>query len=104
MPDMDGFELARQIKNSPHLAEAVVMMLSSGAQTGDAQRCRELGISVYVTKPVRRAELKAAVLQGSRAGAQSPAGARSARPRHPRPRRRFSTTPRCTFCWPRITS
>jgi two-component system sensor histidine kinase/response regulator len=63
MPDMDGFDLTQRIKSSPHLAEAVVMMLSSGAQKGDAQRCRDLGISIYVTKPVRRAELKAAILK-----------------------------------------
>jgi two-component system sensor histidine kinase/response regulator len=63
MPDMDGFELARRIKSSPHLAEAVVMMLSSGMQAGDAKRCRELGIKVHVTKPVGRAELKAAMLK-----------------------------------------
>jgi two-component system sensor histidine kinase/response regulator len=61
MPDMDGFELARRIKSSPHLAKAVVMMLSSGMQAGDAQRCRDLGICM-VTKPVGRAELKAAML------------------------------------------
>jgi|HubBroStandDraft_4_1064222.scaffolds.fasta_scaffold22281_2 signal transduction histidine kinase/DNA-binding response OmpR family regulator len=61
MPDVDGFELARRIKSSPHLAKAVVMMLSSGMQAGDAQRCRDLGICI-VTKPVGRAELKAAML------------------------------------------
>jgi signal transduction histidine kinase/DNA-binding response OmpR family regulator len=78
MPDMDGFELARQIKNSPHLAQAVVMMLSSGVQTGDAQRCRDLGISVYVTKPVRRAELKAVVFKALLRARDPHPGARSA--------------------------
>jgi signal transduction histidine kinase/DNA-binding response OmpR family regulator len=63
MPDMDGFDLTRQINGSPHLAQAVVMMLSSGVQTGDAQFCRDLGISAQLTKPVRRAELKAAILK-----------------------------------------
>jgi two-component system, sensor histidine kinase and response regulator len=61
MPEMDGFDLARRIRNSSHLTEAVVMMLTSGTQTGDLQRCRELGILVHVTKPVRRAELKSAI-------------------------------------------
>jgi signal transduction histidine kinase/CheY-like chemotaxis protein len=63
MPDMDGFDLKRQINGSPHLAQAMVMMLSSGGLPGDAQRCRDLGISVHLTKPVRRAELKAAILK-----------------------------------------
>ncbi len=63
MPEMDGFDLTRRIRNSPHLTEAVVMMLTSGMQTGDIQRCRELAISVHVTKPVRRAELREAVVK-----------------------------------------
>jgi CheY-like chemotaxis protein len=68
MPEMDGFDLARRIRDSPHLTEAVVMMLTSGAQTGDTQRCRELGICTHVTKPVRRAELKAAISQAMAPG------------------------------------
>jgi len=79
MPDMDGFELTRRIKSSPHLAKAVVMMLSSGMQAGDAQRCRELGICVHVTKPVGRAELKAAMLKALMSG-NPPEGVRPAAP------------------------
>jgi two-component system, sensor histidine kinase and response regulator len=63
MPEMDGFDLAARIKNSPHLTEAVVMMLTSGEQSGDIKRCRELGIAAYLTKPVRRAELRAAIVR-----------------------------------------
>jgi two-component system sensor histidine kinase/response regulator len=61
MPDMDGFDLATRIKSSQHLARAVVLMLSSGEQMGDVKHCRELGILFYITKPVRRAELRAAM-------------------------------------------
>ncbi len=64
MPEMDGFELAERIKASPHLADTVILMLTSGEQRGDVTRCRELGISVYLTKPVRRAELHSALVQG----------------------------------------
>jgi two-component system sensor histidine kinase/response regulator len=60
---MDRFDLAARIKNSPRLTEAVVMMLTSGEQSGDIKRCREMGISVYLTKPVRRAELRSAILR-----------------------------------------
>jgi two-component system, sensor histidine kinase and response regulator len=38
------------------------MMLSSGGQMGDARRCRELGVSAYLTKPVQRPELLEATL------------------------------------------
>jgi signal transduction histidine kinase/CheY-like chemotaxis protein len=63
MPDMDGFELAKTIKASPHLALSVVLMLTSGEQRGDLARCRNLGVSEYVVKPIRRAELKRVILK-----------------------------------------
>src|SRR2546422_7466031 len=44
MPEMDGFELAEQIRQHPELARATIMMLSSDGQRGDAARCRELGV------------------------------------------------------------
>jgi len=67
MPEMDGFALAEQIFARPGLATATVMMLSSAGQRGDAARCRELGISAYLTKPIRPSELLRAMglaLQG----------------------------------------
>jgi len=61
MPEMDGFTLADRIKHNPGLANATIMMLTSGGQRGDALRCRELGISAYLTKPIRQAELREAI-------------------------------------------
>jgi two-component system, sensor histidine kinase and response regulator len=37
-------------------------MLTSAGQRGDAARCRELGIAVYLVKPIRQSELLEAVL------------------------------------------
>ena len=62
MPEMDGFTLAERIKTSPHLAKAVILMLTSGDRLGDVRRCRELGISAYLMKPVRRDELRASIV------------------------------------------
>ena len=53
MPEMDGFALAERIKDDPGLAGVTVMMLSSAGRRGDAIRCRELGVSAYLTKPVK---------------------------------------------------
>ncbi|MGH9406927.1 MAG: response regulator [Terriglobia bacterium] len=62
MPEVDGFTLAEEIRRDPGLsAVTTVMMLSSGGQPGDAQRCRELGISAYLVEPVRQAELLQAI-------------------------------------------
>jgi signal transduction histidine kinase/DNA-binding response OmpR family regulator len=61
MPDADGFALAAEIKRVPTLADAVVLMLTSGDYQGDLQRCKEIGVAAYLTKPVRQAELQSAI-------------------------------------------
>jgi CheY-like chemotaxis protein len=62
MPEMDGFQLAEQIKQHPNLAGATLMMLSSADRHGDAARCRELGVSAYLTKPIKQSELLSTIL------------------------------------------
>ncbi len=62
MPEMDGFALAREIQAEPRFRIARVMMLSSTDLEGDAARCREMGIDLYVTKPICRSELQSAIL------------------------------------------
>jgi signal transduction histidine kinase/DNA-binding response OmpR family regulator len=61
MPDMDGFELAEKFQRTPELSDAAVMMLTSGGMRGDAQRCRELGVLAYLTKPIDQNELLNAI-------------------------------------------
>jgi PAS domain S-box-containing protein len=61
MPDMDGFGLVEQIRKSPELATATIMMLTSAGHRGDAARCEELGVAAYLLKPVRQSELREAV-------------------------------------------
>jgi signal transduction histidine kinase/CheY-like chemotaxis protein len=64
MPVMDGFELAERIKKETvREAEATVLMLTSGGQRGEANLCRQLGISAYLLKPVLKADLMAAILK-----------------------------------------
>jgi len=62
MPEMDGFELVKRIHDSPELVQPVILMLTSGDRNDDLARCRKLGVSSYLTKPVRRAELRSAIL------------------------------------------
>jgi CheY-like chemotaxis protein len=57
MPDMDGFDVARRIRQRPELAKATIMMLTSGGQLGDAAKCRELGLAAYLVKPVATDDL-----------------------------------------------
>ena len=57
MPDTDGFMLAEMIRNRPELLSSTLMMLTSGGQLGDVARCRSLGISAYLIKPVTQSDL-----------------------------------------------
>jgi two-component system sensor histidine kinase/response regulator len=63
MPQLDGFGTAAKIKQDPELLSPTIIMLTSGGQRGDADRCREVGISAYLTKPVRQQELREAILK-----------------------------------------
>lgn len=62
MPEMDGFAVVEQIRRDPALADASIMMLSSSGKEGDHQRCRKLGISAYLTKPVQQSALLNAIV------------------------------------------
>ncbi len=57
MPEMDGFALVEHINQDPNLTGATIMMLSSAGQPGDAARCREIGITAYLTKPITSSDL-----------------------------------------------
>jgi CheY-like chemotaxis protein len=61
MPDMDGFEVARRIGATPNIGGATIMMLSSSGQYDESNKCREVGISTHLTKPVDQRELLSAI-------------------------------------------
>jgi len=61
MPDQDGFELATVIRADAQLARTRLLILTSAGQRGDGERCRQLGIQAYLTKPIARADLIEAV-------------------------------------------
>ncbi|MGA2586254.1 MAG: two-component regulator propeller domain-containing protein [Candidatus Aminicenantales bacterium] len=62
MPGMDGFELAAEIKKRPEYGNLMIIMLSSAGFRGDSARCRELGLSAYLTKPVKQSLLLNAIM------------------------------------------
>lgn len=63
MPELDGFTLADQIRKDINLIGSTIMMLTSAGHLGDASRCRALGISAYLVKPIRQAELLQSICQ-----------------------------------------
>ena len=62
MPGMDGFELVRNIRKIEAVAGVPIIILTSMGQPGDGNKCRDMGISAYLGKPVRRDELHQAIL------------------------------------------
>jgi two-component system, sensor histidine kinase and response regulator len=63
MPKMDGFDLVGRLTGASAPCNSTIMMLTSGGQRGDAQRCQALGIAAYLLKPVRQAELREAIIR-----------------------------------------
>ncbi len=57
MPTMDGFELSAKIKDDVQLSNATVIMLTSMELSGDMDRCRKLGLSGYLLKPIKQSDL-----------------------------------------------
>ena len=62
MPDMQGLEVASEIRRRPDLAGAILMLLSSADRPGEMARCQELGIPAYLRKPIKQSELLDAIL------------------------------------------
>jgi two-component system, sensor histidine kinase and response regulator len=57
MPEVDGFELARMIKEDSKISSVRLVLLTSAGQRGDGSRARDAGIAAYLTKPVRQSHL-----------------------------------------------
>jgi CheY-like chemotaxis protein len=61
MPGMDGFEVVAQMRVKRAYYGPAIMMITSSDQTSSLVRCRQQGIAVHLTKPVRFAEVLAAI-------------------------------------------
>ncbi len=58
MPGMNGEMLGRRILSDPRLSETRMVILTSIGMRGDARRFADAGFSGYLTKPLRRSELR----------------------------------------------
>jgi len=57
MPRMDGYELARHIRNSDRLKHIPIIMITSRTGEKHRQRAMEIGVNTYLGKPYQEAEL-----------------------------------------------
>ena len=61
MPGMDGWEVARMIKNHPDFGDTRVVMLTARSGFADKQEGLRSGADDYIVKPIRLDELAARV-------------------------------------------
>lgn len=53
MPQMDGWEMFKQVRANDGLAGTAVIALTAHAMEGDKERALDVGFNGYITKPFR---------------------------------------------------
>ena len=61
MPVMDGFAFIQRVRELPNLARTPIIVLTTEGAEDDRRRAETLGVTTYVTKPIRAHDLLAAV-------------------------------------------
>ncbi|MDB5491617.1 MAG: hybrid sensor histidine kinase/response regulator [Micavibrio sp.] len=61
LPGLDGYQVARQIRNDPKLSATYVIALTGYGRDEDQRQAREAGFDLHLTKPVDHANLKRAL-------------------------------------------
>ena len=66
LPGMDGYEVARRMREDESLARARIVVISGYACEEDRRRSREIGVDEHLAKPVRFSELLRIVTETGR--------------------------------------
>jgi CheY-like chemotaxis protein len=66
MPDVDGFEAARQIRQTAWGRRVHLVALTGWGQDKDRQRTKQAGFDRHLTKPAEPAELESVLAQSPR--------------------------------------
>lgn len=71
MPDMDGYQVARQLRDNPETKDQMILILTARAQAIDKKAAFDAGADNFLAKPVPPKELNAKVLEMLEAGRAS---------------------------------
>ena len=58
MPQMDGFEVMRQLKAADETKDIPIVILTAKSGQPDRHRCDEMGVAAYITKPFNLDDLR----------------------------------------------
>lgn len=61
LPEMDGFEVLRQIRSHEDASDVPILMLTAKGQREDRERAIATGADLFITKPFANAEVVSAV-------------------------------------------
>lgn len=62
MPEMDGLEATRAIRKIPQFEKhPIIIAMTANALEGDKERCLEVGMNDYISKPIRLNDVKSVI-------------------------------------------
>lgn len=63
MPEINGYDVCRTIKNDPDLKSIYIIMLTAKGQVAEQERGKDVGADEYIVKPFSPMEILAKVKQ-----------------------------------------
>jgi DNA-binding response OmpR family regulator len=63
LPDLDGYEILRQVRADPRTAELPILMLTAKGQKEDRETALECGADLFITKPFSNSDIIDAIEQ-----------------------------------------
>lgn len=57
MPEINGYDVCRAIKNDPELSKTYIIMLTAKGQAAEQERGKDVGANEYIVKPFSPLEI-----------------------------------------------